>query len=174
MLLKGRIAWPELFTPKAFEEGGEKKYQCSILIPKDDPQAKVVMETVAGLIKSDLGGKAPDDRYMPVKDGDKSGNADYAGHIEIRCKNTRKPGVVDQNLETIIDPELIRSGDYVNVDVGIFAYNRKFKGIGVSLNNVQYVQKGDPIGGSAKRPEDAFTKIEVASGSDALSSFLGG
>lgn len=176
MLLSGRIVWPSLFTPRAFEPGDTPKYQCSLLIPKDDPQAKLVIDEVQSIVKDKLGGKEIDARYFPIKDGDKDDNPAYHGHIEVRMKNTRKPGVVDQKLQPIIDPDLIRGGDVVNIDCGFFHYDKRYKGVGCSLNNVQFIAKGDPIGAAAKRPEDVFTPIEGAGGGEskagAIASFL--
>ena len=178
MILTGKIVYPHLFTPQAIDEKSDKKFSCSLLLPKSDPHAAEVVAKVDSLINEKLGGEPPDDRYMPVKDGDDAGNPDYAGCWELRCKSKddQRPGVVDGALNLITDPSHIVGGDNVRISVNLYAYNKRYRGIGIQLNNVQFISKGEKvIGAGKKRPEDEFEPIPGSKPANSTaSSFLNG
>lgn len=162
MILTGKIVYPRLFRPDRFDEKSEPKFSCTVLVDKKDPVAVQLVNDVNRLIETKLNGQMPEDRYMPIKDGDKSGNPDFAGCWEVRCKSKedQPPGVVDGNLEKIFDQDAIRGGDNVRVQVKVYAYNQRYRGIGIQLDNVQFISKGEKVIGNSKaRPEDAFTAI---------------
>ena len=75
----------------------------------------------------------------------------------MTASNRAKPGIVDGNLQPIIDPTQIYSGMIANVGVTFFGYNTpQNKGIGVALDNVQKVADAEPLGGGRVSAEDDF------------------
>ncbi len=70
--------------------------------------------------------------------------------------------MVDGNLQDILDPTAIYSGMYANVGVSFFGYNNpQNKGIGVSLDNVQKIADGEPLGFTRASVEDDFQPLSA-------------
>jgi hypothetical protein len=66
-----------------------------------------------------------------------------------------RPGVVDQNVQKIIEPSEFYSGCYALASVNAFFYNQKGnKGISFGLNNVQKTRDGEHLGGRASAESD--------------------
>lgn len=175
MILKNvRIAYPHLFEPYAYQDGPNKKFEATILIPKSDTETLEAIKKACGAARSKKWpGEAPKGLLNPVKDGDDMSTEAFAGHWVIRPKATPKkdpttgaitgrPGVVLPNLKPASVDD-IQSGDFVNVDVNPYGYDMSGnRGVAFGLNNVQLVQKGDRIGGGKSRPENVFEAMELA------------
>lgn len=87
----------------------------------------------------------------PLRDGDVERPEDeaYAGHYFINANSKLKPGVVDANLNEIIDPAEFYSGCYGRASITFYAYNvNGNKGIACGLQNLQKLKDGEPLGGS--------------------------
>src|SRR5690625_664172 len=84
-----RFSYLHVFEPHAIEEGQDKKYSVSLLIPKTDKKTlnaiKKAIEAakVAGAPK--WGGKVPPNLKMPLRDGDvdRPDQPEYAGHYFV-------------------------------------------------------------------------------------------
>lgn len=86
-----------------------------------------------------------------------------AGAIFINLKSEQKPGVVDENVQDIIDASKIYSGCWMRATVNAFAYEQKGNaGVSFGLNNVQKHADGDPIGGNRTKATDDFAPIAGA------------
>lgn len=168
---KVRLSYCNLFQPRAVEDGQEPKYSCTILIPKSDKatiqKIKTAIEAAkqAG-ISSVFGGKLPPNLKTPIHDGDgeKPNGGEYGeeckGHYVINASSKQKPGIVDKNLNEIIDSTEVYSGCYARVSINFYAFNKSGnKGIACGLNNVQKIADGDYLGGRS-RPEDDFDVVE--------------
>jgi len=146
------------------EEGKEPKYSVSILIPKKDKktiaaiEAAILAATNEGL-KSKFGGKKPANLKTPLRDGDEERPDDevYAGHYFLNASSVRRPGVVDQDTNPILDKEEFYSGCYGRASINFYAFAVSGnKGIAAGLNNVQKLEDGDNLGGGASSAEDDF------------------
>lgn len=85
-----------------------------------------------------------------------------AGAIFISMKSKHRPGLVDGNLQPIIDPVEFYRGCYALAQVRPYFYNAKGnKGVAFSLDNVQKIGDGDPLSGRSK-PEDVFVAVAGA------------
>ncbi len=94
-----------------------------------------------------------------------------AGAIFINLKSEQKPGVVDENVQDIIDSSKLYSGCWLRATVNAFAYEQKGNaGVSFGLNNVQKVGDGDPIGGNRTKATDDFAPIAGAGGAAAPAS----
>ena len=73
----------------------------------------------------------------------------------FRSNSAQKPGVVDADLNAILDQSEFYSGCYGRASISFFAYNSNgSKGIGCGLNNVQKLDDGEKLGGAASATED--------------------
>ena len=86
-----------------------------------------------------------------------------AGAIFMRFATKNRPGVVDGNVEPILDPVKVYSGCWCIADVKPFAYTKGGNtGVSFGLNHVQIVADGEPLGNTRVKVEAAFKKVESA------------
>lgn len=156
-----RLSYAHLFQPTAVNDGDEPKYSVSLLIPKGDKatlrkiKAAIEAATEAGLAK--FGGRRPPNLRSPLRDGDteRPDDPEYAGHFFINASSKTRPGVVDRNLNAILDSEEVYSGCYGRASVNFYAYNVSGnRGIACGLNNVQKLRDGDYLGGRSRAEDD--------------------
>lgn len=160
---KVRFSYAHVFEPTSVEEGQEKKYGVSLIIPKKDKKTlKKIEEAVQAALeegKAKLDGKIPRNYKNPLRDGDEERPDDdaYADAMFVNANSTRKPGLVDANLDPIMAREDFYSGCYGRASINFFAFNvRGNKGVAAGLNNIQKLEDGEPLGGVITTPEDDF------------------
>jgi len=162
---KVRLSFVNVFKPKAFE-GSDPKYSVHVLIPKKNKQLVTKIKaaidaTIQEGIADKWGGKKPKNMWDPLRDGDVD-KADeypeYEGMYYLNAKSNTKPGVVDQDLNEILDSTEVYSGCYGRVSLNFFPYKHKVggPGVGVGLNNVQKLADGEMLGGGRASAEDDF------------------
>jgi hypothetical protein len=162
-----QFSYVNIFRSRAFREGQDAKYSICLLIPKKDKAgiAKIraaIEEAVQEGIASKWGGKKPKNLHLPLRDGDEE-RADeapeYAGMLFMNANSNQKPGIVDRDLNEILDPEEVYSGCWGRVSINFFPYDQVGnRGIGVGLNNVQKLKDGKRLGGARASAEDDFSK----------------
>lgn len=167
---KVRLSYVHLFEKYSQNDEQDAKYSCVILIPKSDRStlAKIekAIETAAENGKSSkFGGSVPKNLKTTLHDGDEEAdldrNPEYANHMYMSISSTNKPGLVDQDVNDIMDSTEIYSGCYARVSMNAFAYsNSGNKGVSFGLNHVQKLADGEFLGGRS-RAEDDFDAVEV-------------
>ena len=160
---KVRFSYAHVFEPAAIEEGQEKKYSVSIIIPKKDTKTlnkiKEAIKVAAEEGKAKFGGTIPKNYKNPLRDGDEEREDDenYAGCMFINANSTRKPGLVDADLNPIMDKDEFYSGCFGRASVNFYAFNVSGnKGIACGLNNLQKLEDGERLGGGGASAEDDF------------------
>lgn len=159
---KVRLSYVTVFEPKP-DDQGRLKYSLCALIPKGD---KATLEKVKNAIEaarqagkdSKWGGKIPAGLKLPLRDGDTERDSpEYKGHYFINCNSQQKPGIVDADLNQVMDQSEVYSGCYGRVAINFYPYDQKGnRGIGAGLQNVQKLEDGDPLSGRS-RAEDDFS-----------------
>jgi hypothetical protein len=163
-----RLSYAHLFEPTSINEGEDKKYSVSILIPKKD---KVTIAKIEDAIaaatqqgKAKWGGKIPVKLKLPLRDGDEDRPDDdaYVGHYFINASSKSKPGVVDKDLNPVLDQEEVYSGCYARVSVNFYPFEASGnRGVAVGLNNVQKLKDGEPLAGKSAAADDFAEAIEL-------------
>lgn len=160
---KVRLSYAHLFEPHAFDSAPDKKqFSVCLLIKKTD---KATIEKISRAIEaakiegktSKWNNKLPGKLWNPLRDGDVEHPEDEAfiGHYFLNAKSNQKPGIVDINLNQILDKDEVYSGCYGRVSIVFFPYAVSGSaGIGVALNNVQKVADGEPLSGRSAADED--------------------
>lgn len=163
---KVRFSYLHVFQPHAMNEGQEEKYSVSLLIPKSDKKTldkiKKAIKAAAEQGKSKWDGKIPPNLKNPLRDGDteRPDQDEYAGHFFINANSKQKPGVVDAQLNEVIDSQEVYSGCYGRASINFYPYNVSGnRGIAAGLNNIQKLEDGDYLGGRS-RAEDDFDAVE--------------
>lgn len=177
MTPKFRASFANVFRPgKAMEDGQEPKYGVMMLFDKDaDLNALKLAATQAAVDKWGADkSKWPKNLRSPFRDqGEKEGDAFVAGAFFITATSKRKPGLVDQRNQPIIDESEFFSGCYARATVRAFAYDKAGnRGVAFGLQNVQKLADGEPLGGSRIPAEKEFEPVaDVGGGTDATSLF---
>lgn len=172
-----RLSYVHLFEPYAQDSNDEEKYSCVLLIPKSDKRTlkKIEDATKAAAEQgksSKFDGSIPKNLQTTLHDGDEEGdlekNPEYEGHMYMSVSSKTKPGIVDQNVDPVMDSTEVYSGCYARVSINAFPYNYKGKkGVSFGLNHVQKVKDGDFLGGRS-RAEDDFEALDDEGGDDDL------
>lgn len=160
---KVRFCYAHVFEPASVgDDATNLKYSVSILIPKDDTntiariEAAVEAAKVAGTAK--FGGKVPKTLKSPLRDGDEERDDEvYAGHMFLTANSTIKPGVVDKDLDPILDKSEFYSGCYGRASINFYAFNTAGnKGIACGLQNLQKLEDGERLAGIGSTPAEDF------------------
>ena len=82
------------------------------------------------------------------------------GYMFLNTNNSIKPGIVDANLQPIIDRSEVYSGCFGRASINFFVYNNNGnRGIGCSILNLQKMKDGPVLGGHS-RAEDDFADLD--------------
>ena len=160
-----RFSYVNIFKSRSFRDGQDAKYSICLLIPKDDKKTvkaiKAAIEEAAQEgIASKWGGKRPANLKLPLRDGDEE-RADeaeeYEGMYFLNASSNQKPGIVDKDLNEILDPDEVYSGCWGRASINFYAFNTSGnKGIGAGLNNIQKVKDGEHLGAARASAESDF------------------
>lgn len=166
---KVRFCYCNVFEPRAMNEGDEPKYSVCLLIKKDDEKtlAKInnAIEAAKNAYKAklaDRSGKVPSNIKTPLRDGDidRPDDPAFEGHYFINASSNRKPGLVDVDLNAILEKSDFYSGCYGRASLNFYGYNVPgSKGIAAGLNNLQKTSDGEPLSGGASAEAD-FAEME--------------
>lgn len=165
-----RLSYLNVFKPRAMTEGQDPKYSACLLIPKNDTKTvnaiKAACEAARLSSAALFNGKVPDKLRLPLHDGDGempnggSYGPEAKGMWVLNCSSKSQPGLVDRNVNPIIDQTALYSGCWGRVDINFFAYNTSGnKGIAAGLNNIQKIRDDEPLGGR-QRATDVFGAVE--------------
>lgn len=172
MIIKDvRIDW--CFLAEAGKQG---KYGCTILLPKGSKQEAQVKEAIERAIESGIANNKFTAAHTKsatfkrcIRDGDAEIESEgRPGHYKDMCfinaSNGNQPGLVDESLQPIMDPNKFYSGCYCNVDINIAPFyhgESGSRGVGAYIQNAMFVRDGERLDGR-QSAEDAFAGLEVA------------
>ena len=109
--------------------------------------------------KAKFGGKVPKQYKSPLRDGDidREDDEPFADSMFVSANSTTKPGIVDENLDPILDKEEFYSGCFGRASVNFYAFNVSGnKGIACGLNNLQKLEDGERLSGGGSTAEEDF------------------
>lgn len=169
-----RLAFGNLFKPKAFEAGGEANFSGSFIMPPKHPDIKGVEKAIEQVGAEKWGAKWPAVKKeltakdkLCLHDGDGKSQYDgFEGNMFVAASNKTQPALFGANKEKLTtDTGIIYSGCYVNAQIDIWAQDNQYgKRINASLTGVQYRAKGDAFSGG--RPADADDFDDMSSEED--------
>ena len=160
---KVRFCYVNVFEPTAMNEGDAPKYNICILIPKED---KATLEKVEKAVKAAIEagksklvnsqGKIPSNLKLPLRDGDEERGDDpaFVGHYFLNANSSRRPSIVDKDLNPIMEKDEFYSGCYGRASVNFYAFNVSSKGIACGLNNLQKLADGEMLAGGSTAEDD--------------------
>lgn len=166
-----RASFPVLLTPETNRLNNELEYSVTALFKKGENLEALKAASLKAVV--DRWGadktKWPKGLKSPFRDqGERTGDGYVPGAVFItfKAKAKYKPGVVDENLQPIIDSSAIYSGCYGRAEVSAFAYPKAgvagvSPGVAFGLRNFQKTRDGESLSGRNK-PEDVFEPIAGA------------
>lgn len=168
-----RVSYPNVFKPKRNELNGKDEYSMVALFPKG-ADLKTLKEACQKAIVDKWGpdkAKWPNNLRTPFRlQEERAKDVDGkrilpAGHEEgavfINLKSSQRPGIVDQNVQDIINESDFYAGCWARASINAYAYDQKGnRGVAFGLNNVQKTRDDDPLGNRAK-PEQDFAPVEM-------------
>lgn len=161
---KVRFSYTHVFEMTSMnEDGSNAKYSTAIIIPKTDTAAiakiEAAIKAAEAIALKELGGKLPKNFKYPLRDGDEEREDDptYANSYFLNASTTRKPEIVDADLEKIMSKDEFYSGCYGRATLNFYFFNVSGnKGIAAGLGNLQKLEDGERLGGSYSSAEDDF------------------
>jgi len=188
-----RLAFPEVFTPKAGAEGGKEKFSINMLFPKDgallipsmpsegiNALRKLALAAIRQTWGEDKAKWPPNFRTLdpkvatdvkgfPVRDGDLVSWDGFAGNLFARASSQFQPGLVNSKLQPIISQSEIYGGLICRAQINAYTYDVSGnRGVSFGLTNLQ-VLKDDGVSFGAGK-SDAATAFTAYSESPASSS----
>lgn len=166
-----RWSYANIWEAKSIN-GGTPKFSVSLIIPKSDTRTvskiKAAIEAAfhEGEAKLKGSGKTVPPLSAiktPLRDGDAERPDDpaYANAFFINANSPNAPGIVDADLQPILDHSEVYSGVYGRASISFFAFNSNGnRGIACGLNNLQKIRDGEPLGGKTRAEEDFATDPE--------------
>lgn len=156
-----RAAYANVFKPHAMEEGKNPKYGLCMLFPKKDPKVREFLKTLKAkceaLAKEHYPKGIPKNvKAWPLRDGDTERDSEeFAGMYFINSSTTRRPGVLDENNNPIMDTEEFYSGCWAIATVNPYWYDSNGnKGVAIGLNNLKKVRDDERLTGGASAEEE--------------------
>lgn len=164
MTPKFRVSFPHVFEPQEAMNGGKAKYGLSMLFePGADLSELKALAAAALNEKWPNKDKRPKNLRNPFRDqGEKEFEGCVAGAVFINATSMQRPGLVDNNVQPIIDQADFYPGCYARATVTAFAYDTAGNaGVAFGLNNIQKLADGEPLGGRTN-PEADFAPVASA------------
>ena len=160
-----RLAFVNLFEPRAGQEGQAPRYSVCLMIPKDDAKnirkIKAAQKAAAEAGKAKFGGKIPPNLKTTLRDADDEMDMEkypeFEGHLfmNIGSSEAYPPSIVDTRVNPIIDRGEVYSGMWARVSMNAFAFNTQGnKGISFGMNHVQKVRDDEPFGNVSRASDD--------------------
>ena len=171
---KFRVAFASVFNARSqeHEDGteGKPKYSLVMIFDEDADLAKM-LKLAKQVAKDKWGDKIPRSaRVNPFRDGGEKEDEGVEGFEEgmqfATASTFFRPGIVDKDLEPILDQDEFYSGCYARATISAYAYEVKGnKGVAFGLLNIQKLKDGDSLSGRTSA-EDDFDAADDDDGED--------
>ena len=175
LLPAARVAFVQVFTPRAFEEGMEPVYSLTALLDPNIPEHKAAIKQVrkaaADLMVEAWGSKKVDLKHVcfGFADDDMAERYDgYEGMFWVRVKNKRRPVVIDRDKSALAEDDgRLYSGSFCNVSMDMWCQKKSKYGKNISgnLRGVQFVRDGDAFGGQKVDVDKEFPDMTASTAS---------
>ena len=159
---EGRLLFPALFEPKAFENSTVEKYSAVLVFDADADLSALIAEirnvaVAAGLDKS---------ARNPICNGDEKvadWGSEFSGKTYIRISSQFQPFVCDRQKAEILDSKKVYSGCYARAVVHAYAYNKMGnKGVSLGLDSIQITRDGERLGTTGAASAALFDELPDA------------
>ena len=181
IIIPCRISFANIWEAKSIN-GSDPKYSVSCVIPKSDKKTLAKINAAIEAAKEEAkgkkwGGKIPPNLKLPLRDGDieRPDDENYANCMFLNANSSDKPGIVDRQVNPILDPMQVYSGCYCNVSLSLYGFNSNGnRGVACGLGNIQWLKDGERLSGKADAASDfdAVADDDDVLGDDELPDYL--
>jgi hypothetical protein len=164
-----RLAFPALFSPKAFNEG-DPAFSGSFIFGPDSPNLKLLEDTIEKVAKEKWGEKAPAmlkaikaKGNVCLRDGsDKADYNGFEGNFYVSARTKTRPLVVDRDKSPLAESDgRPYGGCFVNAQIDVWPQDNNYgKRINAKLLGVQFAKDGASFGGGSAANIDDFDELE--------------
>lgn len=161
-----RASYANVWEP-APTPNGDLKYSISMIFPKTTDLTdikKAIKQCIVDALGADEK-KWPKNLKNPLRDGDTDRDSpEYADAMFLNAGSKNQPGIVDENVQPMMDRDGFYSGAYGRASINFFYYDKNGnKGVGVGLNNIMKTRDGERFDGK-QAAEDEFAAFASANG----------
>ena len=164
-----RVAFPNVFKPRLNSLNKKEEYSLVALFPvgTDLSELKAACKEVA---EKKWPEGIPTGLRSPFRDqGERKKKNDAGqlvlppgyeeGGIFLNLKTVTKPGLVDNQVQDIIDSSEFYGGCWARASVSVYAYDQGGnRGVNFGLGNIQKIKDDTPFGNRTK-PQDDFAPV---------------
>jgi hypothetical protein len=162
------LSFPVLFNPRPRAEGGEPCFSCALLFSPEQQKSaefKKMQTAVLEAAKEKFGQTINvKNLILPFRD---AGEKEYAGYedgviyITPWAGKDKRPGIVDNRLQDVLDPNEVFAGQIVRASVSPFAWTKSNKrGVSFGLNHIQILKKNAPRIDGRVPANKSFTAVD--------------
>lgn len=165
-----RVSYPNVFKPRLNKLNNKEEYNIQCLFPKGTDLTSLKQAAQSAMEKkwgSDQA-KWPKNIRTPFRNqGDraKDGKTPMGyedGAIYLNLRTDKRPGVVDQNRNPILDENEFYAGCWARATISAYAYDQAGnRGVSFGLLNLQKVKDDEPLG-TRVSAEDDFQPVAGA------------
>ena len=161
MILRGRLAFVNAFKPRAAQPGAPLKYGVTIMVPKKDPQVKLIRDAISKVADAKWGPGSSkklgvqNGIRMILRDGEErvADWPEFKGMMFMAANSDRQPGIIDRHGQEVISPQGCYSGVEAQVQVNFYPTETGGRCVAAGLNNIRVLRLLDGFTG-AQKPED--------------------
>lgn len=167
-----RGVWMQVFRakPPKDEPEGKKKFQVRAAFDPAKADLSLMKKEAEAAAIEKWGSNVPKNLRSPFRTNDEldnpiAGIPDDWVIMTFSANEDRRPGVVDANLQDIIDEADVYSGAFYRAQVRAFGYEaRGNKGVAFGLQNLQKLRDGETIGSGNIPASKAFDAVPSEGG----------
>jgi Protein of unknown function (DUF2815) len=170
MLKNARLAFPNLFSARAGQDGGEAKFGASLILDPKNPAiaelnaafTKIAKEKWADKGETILKGLKAQDRLCLHDGATKASYQGFEGNMYVSASSKLRPSVFDRTRTPLTAEDgKPYSGCYVNASIELWAQDSKQYGkrINAQLRGVQFVADGDAFAAGQSASEEEFEDL---------------
>lgn len=180
-----RVSFPKLFVPELNKLSNKSEYSVVAVFKKGEDLSKLYAAAKEAIEKKWPNiATRPKNLKSPFRDqADRAKETEgkmilpqgyEEGAIFMNLKSKNKPGVVDEQVQAVLDESTFYAGCYARAAVSCYAYDQAGnRGVAFGLTNIQKVRDGEPFSGRptaessfAPIPQTQTTGKAVASAAD--------
>jgi len=171
-----RLSFPSIFKPQAGQDGGEPKFNATLLFAPDSENTKAIQAAITSVAKEKWGDKAAaivsklaeEKRICFHKSPKTNANGDvyagFEGMYWVSASNKARPSVRDRDGKTELNSQDGKpyGGCYVYAVLDIWAQDNSYgKRINASLMGVQFFKDGEAFSGGGAASDEDFEELET-------------
>lgn len=163
-----RCNYPRVHAPEVNQLSGKSEYSITIMIPESDPQVAELKNKMQAVWVKKFG---PEKGPKKLKSAMDSKNTrflhydDEQGFYKLNLKRREQDGapIVIDRAKNKLDASSGKpyGGCYINVSFDLWVYDKQSTGTSATLLGIQFVDDGEPFGGSSQPSENDFEDLST-------------